>query len=105
MGMNKHLSAIRRVFTARLNGFLSREVSYEESTICSNDVDIVDGGAGPVTDDLSGWHELPGNGSGLLGVVQHREGIQEDRSALLAVQSLGVSRGAWRLRKRSEKGL
>ena len=106
--MNNLLSAILRVFTALLwpVRFLSKRYShYEESSICSNDVDIVDGGTGPVTDDLSGWHELPGNGSGLLGVVQHREGIQEDRSALLAVIVAGPAGRTWRARKRREKGL
>ena len=100
------LAAILRYFTALPwpVRFLSERYSHE-SNVNSGNYDGINGGAGPVTDDLSGWHELPGNGSGLLGVVQHREGIQEDRSALLAVQSLGVSRGAWRLRKRSEKGL
>ena len=100
------LAAILRHFTANrwLGWFLSRSKSHESNN-CSNDVDIVDGGTGPVTDDLSGWHELPGNGSGLLGVVQHREGIQEDRSALLAVIVAGPAGRSWRVRKRWEKGL
>lgn len=104
--MNNLLSAILRVFTALLwpVRFLSKRYSHEESNICSNDV-CINGGTGPVTDDLSGWHELPGNGSGLLGVVQHREGIQEDRSALLAVIVAGPAGRTWRARKRREKGL
>ena len=101
------LAAILRHFTALpwQVRFLSKRYSHEENNICSNDDDIVNGGTGPESDDLSGWHELSCDGSGLLGVVQHWEGVQENRSALLAVQSLRDSSGAWSLRKIMEKRL
>jgi len=101
------LAAILRHFTALpwQVRFLSKRYSHEENNICSNDDDIVNGGTGPVTDDLSVWHELPGNGGRKLLVVGRRKGVQENRSALLAVQSLRDSRGAWSLRKIMEKRL
>ena len=104
--MNNLLSAIRRVFTALLwpVRFLSERYSHE-SDVNSGNYDDVNGGTGPVTDELSGRHELPSTSGRLLGVVQHREGIQEDRSALLVFMHQGPARIRWRARKRREKGL
>ena len=100
-----NLSAILRVFTALLwpVRFLSKRYSHEESNICSNDV-CINGCTGPVT-NMPGGYELSGDGSGLLGVVQHWAWVQEDRSALLAVIVEGPAGRTWRVRKRWEKGL